>query len=376
MFIKSCNKQNKELTLSIYNNNVALVNELRDLFKGKVINTIEYCDISKFIYENSVIIENVEVSQLNFNYKCCNNDKNKSENSSCNDCLSSFVNSIDIEVDSINSKNIRVYYLTAGVKWDSSYTLILNENKLSMQSWINISNKSGISYNHANLKCISGEVNFDSLSPIPYSKTSYANSEAVENPKLQPLDDYYIYNLSGKYILENNSTKRIKNFSAENIEYTKLYDFGYYNTNADILIKLNNTEDNNLGIPMPSGTVNIYASLNDSLQFLGSDSIKNTPINQELNLNIGKAFDITCERKIINYQKYDNYEFKEIELIINNSKDEDVPIKICYPIFAPWEITSTTDNYEKDSNGNPCFKVKVSANSKKRILFTYKTKIS
>ncbi|MBX7296271.1 hypothetical protein K4H75_09430 [Clostridium chauvoei] len=376
MFIKSYNSQTKELTLSIYNNDVALINEVRDISKAKLNSTIEYSDISKLIYENSVIIQGAEVSQINFNYKCYNDNNSKNKETICSKCLNTFIDAITIEAKSINSTDIRLYYLSGGIKWTSSYTLILKSQKLDLEAWINISNKSGISYNHANLKCIAGDVNISSSTSTPYSKTSYVASSSSENTSLENLEDYYIYNLKGLYNLENNSTKRIKSFLAEDISYSTLYDFGYYNNSADILIEFENTQSNNLGTPMPSGVINVYTTSGKTLAFLGSDSIKNTSIDENLSLNIGKAFDITCERKIIDYQKYDTYEFKEIELIISNDKNEEVPIKICYPIFAPWESTSSTENYSKDNNGNPCFMVNVSANDKKSIFFTYKVKIS
>ena len=59
-----------------------------------------------------------------------------------------------------------------------------------------------------------------------------------------------------------------------------------------------------LGMPMPAGTVRVYQSdSKGGVQFVGEDRIDHTPKDEALNLKIGNAFDVVCERKQTDFQK-------------------------------------------------------------------------
>ena len=59
-----------------------------------------------------------------------------------------------------------------------------------------------------------------------------------------------------------------------------------------------------LGMPMPAGTVRVYQSdSKGGVQFVGEDRIDHTPKDEAVNLKIGNAFDVVCERKQTDFQK-------------------------------------------------------------------------
>ena len=59
-----------------------------------------------------------------------------------------------------------------------------------------------------------------------------------------------------------------------------------------------------LGMPMPAGIVRVYqADSKGGVQFVGEDRIDHTPKDETLNLKIGNAFDVVCERKQIDFEK-------------------------------------------------------------------------
>lgn len=372
MYIKSTNLQNKDLSLTVYTN-TALVNETREILKPKPDSnpyvTIEYFDISKFLNETSVIILGVDDFAMIFNYICCN--AKDSNTISCSNCESLIPNSILIKGTDKKLDNIKLSYLTDNIRWSSSYVIILQEETLEIHCWFNLVNKSGIDYNNTTLKVIAGDVN------LAY-KNLYLLNTPIQSTNLESsivdsgIIDYYIYTIPGKYSFLNNTIKRIKNFFREGIKYTKLYDFGYDSINANIVIKFQNTTENNLGFPLPSGSINSYTKYGENLEFVGGSSIKGIAKDREVSFVMGKAFDVTSQRNLINFQKYKDYMFKQVLYIITNTKDEEIPIKICEPIFAPWEIDYSTDKYDIDANGNPCFNITVGPNSKKDILFNYK----
>lgn len=362
MYFKSVKTQTKSLSLTLYNN-ITLINEIRAI-PPKDDLTIEYLDISNFIDENSILVEGLNISSLVLNYV---RDETCKDN--CNPNLIPY--SITIKSKKPISKYIQLYYLSRNIQWTTNYFITLDKETLILNSWFNITNISGLDYINSNLKLISGYINLSS-SPVFYNSLLKSdNLQSTVNSSL-PIDDNQIYLIDNTYNILNNSTTKIKNFTSKNIKYEKFYDFGYYNTIADIVIKFFNSTENNLGIPLSSGTMNFYRYFNENLEFLGGSSINNIGINREVSATIGKAFNVTVERIILSNTKYEDYSYKEVKYIIQNTSNEDVNILIGEPIFTPWVIEASTDPYSTDANGNPNFSATVPEQSTKTITFSYK----
>ena len=362
MYFKSVKAQTKSLSLTLYNN-ISLINEIRAI-PSKDDLTIEYLDISKFIDENSILVEGLNFSSLVLTYV-----KDESCKDDCNPNLIPY--SITIKSKKPISKYIQLYYLSRNIQWITNYFITLDKETLILNSWFNITNTSGLDYINSNLKLISGYINLSS-SPVPYnSLLKSADLLNTVNSSL-PIDDNQIYLIDNTYNILNNSTTKIKNFTAKNVKYEKIYDFGYENTIADIVIKFFNSEENNLGIPLSLGTMNFYRYFNENLEFLGGSSINNIGINREVSATIGKAFNVTVERIILSNTKYEDHSYKEVKYIIQNTSNEDVNILIGEPIFTPWVIEASTDPYSTDANGNPIFSATVPEQSTKTITFSYK----
>jgi hypothetical protein len=370
MYIKLNKSNNKGISLSIYNN-TALINEVRYLPKVKCPAVIEYFDISNFIDETSLMIDEINYTDVSYSYICCDNNKN-STSENCTQCSNLIPNSIIINLDSTKKRTLELYYLTVNITWNSSYNVILEKDTLSIQSWFNIINKSGFNIENASIKCIAGEVNLSTSGPVPYNEGIKYSKQIDLSTSSQNISDYSVYILENKYDIPNNTVKRISNFSQDGVLYNKVYDFGYYLTVANIKITFNNTAENNLGIVLPAGSINTYGNYNNKLEFLGGNSIPNIGINRPVSFVTGKAFDVTAERKILTHNKYKDYAFKEVNYIITNTSKETIRVSISEPIFAPWQIDYSSDIYERDVNGNPIFIFEIPENSKKDILFTYK----
>src|SRR4029078_11583370 len=67
---------------------------------------------------------------------------------------------------------------------------------------------------------------------------------------------------------------------------------------VQVSYQLKNDERSGLGMPMPQGTIRVYqADSRGGLQFVGEDHIDHTPKDEPINLKIGHALHILCERK-------------------------------------------------------------------------------
>ena len=73
---------------------------------------------------------------------------------------------------------------------------------------------------------------------------------------------------------------------------------------VQVYYQFKNEETAGLGMPMPAGVVRVYqADSKGGVQFVGEDRIDHTPKDETLNLKIGNAFDVVCERKQTDFEK-------------------------------------------------------------------------
>jgi hypothetical protein len=116
-----------------------------------------------------------------------------------------------------------------------------------------------------------------------------------------------------------------------------------------VFLELENTKKNNLGIPLPKGTIRVYKEDKDgSLQFIGEDRIDHTPKDEKFKIKIGEAFDVVGERVQTDYKRLGPNLFEvAFEVSLRNHKKEDIKVFVEEPIPGDWEMLSNTHPFEK-----------------------------
>jgi len=130
-------------------------------------------------------------------------------------------------------------------------------------------------------------------------------------------------------------------------------------------------------MPMPSGTVRVYqADSKGGVQFVGEDRIDHTPKDEIINIKIGNAFDVVCERNQTDFQKISPnvYEF-EYEITLRNHKATAINAEVNEPIGASWRMIRSSHGWTKTAAWAAQFKVPVAADGtavlKYRVRVTY-----
>lgn len=262
-------------------------------------------------------------------------------------------------------QKIEASYLTNDINWQTDYILTLNreDNQADLSSWVTIDNKSGAAYEKANLKLVAGDVQrVEKPQDVRTLGEFRAERAAAPQFKEEGFFEYHIYTLDRTTSIANNQIKQIKLVRAESIPVKKelLFQgsrFYYYNRYGEptlnrkvgIYVEMENKEGNNLGIPLPRGTVRVYKNDSDgSLQFIGEDTIDHTPKDEKIRIRVGNAADVAGSRKQMSWEKiaYDSYE-ASFEISLRNHKKEDVVVKAIEPIPGDWQILSSSHEYKK-----------------------------
>jgi hypothetical protein len=290
-------------------------------------------------------------------------------------------------------QKVEASYLTAGINWKADYVAVLNQADTftDITGWVTIDNKSGATYQNALLKLVAGDIHRVQPEIMMEQKVGRAAAkEAVPQFKEEAFFEYHLYTLDRRTTVKDNQTKQMTLLDASQVPVRKLFIFSgvrqYYFYRYDqrpgkqkvgVFLELVNSKKDNLGMPLPKGTVRVYKEDKDrNLQFVGEDQIDHTPKDEKFKMKIGEAFDVVGERVQTDYKRLgDNLFEVAFEVSLRNHKDENINVLVEEPIPGDWEMLSNTHPYEKVSARLIRFDVPVPKDQevkvKYRIRFRY-----
>jgi hypothetical protein len=297
-------------------------------------------------------------------------------------------------VESKEAKNhtLELSYMTGGMSWNADYVAVTNDNddKLDLNGWVTVQNNAGTTFENAKLKLVAGDVNrvaapSAARGDMYMEKTLNAGaSQFVE----ESLYEYHMYDLQRKTTLKNNEEKQLSLLTSNDIGVVKEYIYddlsGWYyggswsdssEKKVKVMLNFNNSKENNLGIPLPKGTVKVFKK--DSagkLQFIGEDAIDHTPKDETIRLYTGQAFDIVGERKQMDMNILSNWYEYTWEVTLRNHKNADITVTVLENTGGDWEITKENVNHIKESNNRIKWKVPVKANGEAKLTYTIRYK--
>jgi hypothetical protein len=287
-----------------------------------------------------------------------------------------------LETNKPGDNTVEVAYQTQGLNWKADYVAVLNkdDNQLeSLNSWVTLDNKSGATYTNAALKLMAGDVH--RVQPprpiVPMMMKGMAmDAYAGAAPQFQEaaFAEYHMYTLQGKTTVRNNETKQMSLFSADKVPANKLFIFepnGTDSKKVNVKIEVENSQKNNMGMPLPAGTVRIYKKDADgALQFLGEDHIDHTPKDEKVRLYIGDAFDVVGERTVMNTDiPAKRTRREQIKISLRNHKDVGITVVAVEHPYGDWEVINPSTPFTKKSSTAIEFPVKVPANGE--VIINY-----
>ena len=236
-------------------------------------------------------------------------------------------------------QKLEASYLTSGINWKADYVAVLNklDTMTDLTGWVTIDNRSGATYQNALLKLVAGDIHrVQEEMRMDYTRPMAAAKEAASPQfKEESFFEYHLYTLDRRTTIKDNQTKQMSLLDANQVPIKKLFIFSgypqYYYYRVDqrsnkqkigVFLELENTKKNNLGIPLPKGTIRVYKEDKDgSLQFIGEDRIDHTPKDEKFKIKIGEAFDVVGERVQMDY-KHLGYNLYEVafEVSLRNHK--------------------------------------------------------
>lgn len=291
-------------------------------------------------------------------------------------------------------QNLELSYLTGGLSWKADYVAELNEkdDRLDINGWVTLTNRSGTAYPNARLQLVAGDVNRvreEFVRGLPQPSVAKAAMAEAADMSQESLFEYHLYTLERPTSIADNQTKQVALMSAASVPVKKELQFAgqnyYYSgqygelgqkLKASVFVEFANKGEG-LGIPLPKGVVRVYKKdSKGNAQFIGEDRIDHTPKNETVRLKLGEAFDVTADRKQTDFRKLGgtsryNYVYESAyQLTIKNAKSEAVMVKVVEPMPGDWQVQSESHPHIKAAADTAVWHLTVPAEGK--AVLTYR----
>lgn len=123
-------------------------------------------------------------------------------------------------------QKVEVSYLTNGISWAADYVAVVNadDTKTDLTGWVTITNQSGARYDDTTLKLVAGQVN---RAPQPMAMEAAGDmvmkSRAAPQFNEESFFEYHLYTLDRRATVAENETKQMQLLSAAGVPLKKIF---------------------------------------------------------------------------------------------------------------------------------------------------------
>jgi hypothetical protein len=311
-----------------------------------------------------------------------------------------------LEADRAGKFDAELSYVTGGMRWEADYNLVAPEkgDVVDLVGWVTIDNQSGKLFENARIKLMAGDVS--KLQPGVAGGYMYGARDAMMEASMAPpvtekaFDEYHLYTLQRPTTLHDRETKQVEFVRATNIRSDRLYIYdgawidpnryrgwGYENIRQDreygtqsnpkvwVMQEFKNSEANKLGLPLPKGRLRFYRRDDDGqLEFTGENVIDHTPKDETIRVYTGNSFDLTGERKRVNFSVNDDQDWldESFEIKVRNHKKEPVEIRVVEHLYrwTNWQIRIPSHKHIKTDSQTVEFRVTIPPDGEQVITYT------
>ncbi len=124
-------------------------------------------------------------------------------------------------------QTVEASYLTNQVNWNADYVLTVHFDQKAgdLNGWVTIVNQSGTAFRNTQLQLVAGELNRVYPPPAPMARAMAMKAESGAAPQFaqEALSEYHLYSLDRRTDIQNNETKQISLLAAAGAAIEKVF---------------------------------------------------------------------------------------------------------------------------------------------------------
>lgn len=135
--------------------------------------------------------------------------------------------SIKLNNTSAGQKNVELSYLTGGLSWKADYVAELNkdDSSLDLMGWVTLNNTSGASYNNAKMQLVAGDVNqvsrYEEVMVTSQRRNKMEMMSADAGMSEESLFEYHLYTLNRPTTINDRQKKQVSLLTASSVPVKK-----------------------------------------------------------------------------------------------------------------------------------------------------------
>ena len=137
--------------------------------------------------------------------------------------------SVTVESRRGGARPASIRYLTPGLGWSSDYVALYDEGKgtIDMQGWVTLTNSTGTTFAAADTLLVAGNTNRGAQASrgryVPPPPPGRSVTPGTETADRERLGDYYLYPIAGRTTIANNQTKQVSFLDVQGVPARKVY---------------------------------------------------------------------------------------------------------------------------------------------------------
>lgn len=291
--------------------------------------------------------------------------------------------SVTLDADAAGARPVTLSYLTYGMGWKSDYVALFDEKagKIDVQGWLTLTNNSGVTYSNANTLLVAGAVGGGSRG------ASSAMVPGTETAGRERIGDFYVYPIPGRTTIAQRQQKQVSFLDVAGAPAAKAY--AYRNPwlgrqdqprSVDTVLRFSSSKEGGLGDALPAGTVRIYMrDARGAPQFIGENAIGHTPMGSRLAIKTGEAFDVKVKAAVQTRTRINDRKWRTTMVYtLTNARPDAVVVELSQGGLDNWwkdtRILEETQASERVNADEALWKVSVPANGEATLTATFETR--
>ncbi len=174
--------------------------------------------------------------------------------------------SVTLNSNRSGTRPASIRYLTPGLGWSSDYVALYDENRgtVDMQGWVTLTNNTGTTFFNADTLLVAGTPGQGGGQGGNRPRPDLVRP-GTETAERERLGDFYLYPIEGRTTIANAQTKQVSFLDVQGVPARRVYSIGsnWLQSDSDFrpassAISFNSSSDGGLGDALPAGTVRFY----------------------------------------------------------------------------------------------------------------------
>jgi hypothetical protein len=268
------------------------------------------------------------------------------------------------------TRTVTLSYLSRGFDWAADYTATLSADgsTLNLGAWLTLANSNGVGFPAAHTQVVAGRVNrvagdaevrpidlghpilarcwprgstsdmpmllalagktvgFAVPAPMAMRALNMKASDALEevlvagSARQEQLGDLKLYRVPDRTTVASRQSKQVRLLDRSAIPVTAVYgaDLALEPSEGPFpaarFLRTQNTAANNLGLPLPSGSVAVYRGQSNDRQLQAESTLRDLAVGQEVELGLGPSADVQVS-EVIETSRVDSEHASNIPLV-------------------------------------------------------------